>query len=740
MTDGVDDVCTALAETLRSGVDVHRCAAAQALGALKYEGAVAPLIEALRDEDEDVRTDAATALALYSGEQVAAELLNNLIGDPNMDVKAAAIKGLVAMASADVIPWLHRIVQGRDAEIAWDEEEFYSDGWDSWVDLQLEAIIGLGALHDETAVPVITAAIDDEMGQDLSEAGFKALARLGQPGVAALANYLKTGDARARRRVTVSLGLAEAEIAGPILCSALWDKEAEVRLAAVRTLAALNPADPALIPLFSDSNRQVRAHVVRLAGMQNPEPLLNALSDPAPNVRAAVMETLKADLALADDKAVLKRVRAELAGDHADPAAQAARLLGAVRPVGALEDLAAQLDDTTRPEQVRLAAVEALAQIADETAVEVLACHVGDASRQVRMDVMVALASLAQAEPSVNAGTEILLAALRGELVVAPDPDEEQPDVRQPDRQQAGEEHVAVPTDEANAQSMDAAEPTPAPGSTLAAILGDNSPEFKVLKRAGDNVELSPRDLEFLGLAQNKMRKRRVAKVSSVAPHQDVRRFSARVLGDLATPAVMAALTSALLDDDNEVRLISADSLVRHAEKGASLPVETRDALAALTNHTERALRLSGIRGLGKAQAKEQLPLIKTLLADGDAYVRTDALRSLAQLGETNDDAVALLGDIDPSVRLAAAEAMAAVQRKKSVPALVDFAFRSEGYHRKATARLLRGLDIKAATEGFLAVLNDPDRRREWLVSIESLAVLYDAGQAAISQASTQSV
>ena len=144
MPDGMrDEVCRVLSGILGAGVDVHRCIAAQALGRIGGEGAVQSLIAALLDEDEDVRTDAAEALSNLADPRAGQQILENLLGDPCAEVKLAAIETLAKLGEAQVIPWLRRMVKGRDEEIVWDEDEFYSSGWDDWVDIQVKAINGL---------------------------------------------------------------------------------------------------------------------------------------------------------------------------------------------------------------------------------------------------------------------------------------------------------------------------------------------------------------------------------------------------------------------------------------------------------------------------------------------------------------------------------------------------------------------------------------------------------------------
>jgi len=124
----LDEICRVLSGILSDGVDIHRYLAARASGRIGAPASVQPLIAALLDEDEDVRTDAAEALLELADPRAAQQLLENLLGDPCTEVKLAAIESLAKLQDAKVIPWLRRMVKGRDEEIVWDEEEFYSSG------------------------------------------------------------------------------------------------------------------------------------------------------------------------------------------------------------------------------------------------------------------------------------------------------------------------------------------------------------------------------------------------------------------------------------------------------------------------------------------------------------------------------------------------------------------------------------------------------------------------------------
>jgi len=174
----LDEVCRALSGILSDGVDVHRCLAARAFGRICAPASVQPLIAALLDEDEDVRTDAAEALSELADPRAGQQLFENLLGDPCAEVKLAAIETLAKLQDKRVIPWLRRMVSGRDEEIVWDEEEFYASGWDDWVDIQIMAVNALAELNASEAVPDIVAAMRDENAQDMTETAFKALVRM----------------------------------------------------------------------------------------------------------------------------------------------------------------------------------------------------------------------------------------------------------------------------------------------------------------------------------------------------------------------------------------------------------------------------------------------------------------------------------------------------------------------------------------------------------------------------------
>ncbi|MCK5622196.1 MAG: HEAT repeat domain-containing protein, partial [Alphaproteobacteria bacterium] len=273
-------------------------------------------------------------------------------------------------------------------------------------------------------------------------------------------------------------------------------------------------------------------------------------------------------------------------------------------------------------------------------------------------------------------------------------------------------------------------EPGPAydvfPTSTLAAIIAGDEPPSSA-GETGEAAEpvLTEEDEEFLELSrQRAMRKQKVSPNPKVAAHQDVRRFAARVLGNVAKDDVALALAEALVDHDEDVRLAAADSLTRLAVRLGGLPGDASDTVVTATGSDDRDMRLAALRALGAAPEEGDADLFRRHLADADPFVRAEAVRGLARSGGDISEIEKFLTESEPGVREAAAEAVAAAGGADAVTRLVDFAFFRDGFHKERAARLLRGIDAATATDRFLDVLDDDERMRVWAVAIMALADL----------------
>ncbi len=724
-TTTVDTVGSVLGRILKDGIDIHRCMAARALGRIADPVTLGALIAALKDEDEDVRMDAAGALARIGDARSREALHWSLINDPCAEVKLAAMDTLAQFGADDLIPLLRRLVQGRADDVAWDEEAFYDGGWDDWTDIQVKAIQALALLGAEEAVPEIVSAIDDEFGQELTDVGFKVLAGLGEPGVKALTNFLDDKSERRRRRVAAALGGVDAELADAALARALADPSKDVRLMASRSLARHDPADGRLAALFDDADPEVRAEAARICGVRYPQKIDTLLNDPDTGVQTVVLgvlaeepETLAADV-------VADRIRLRLHGADEKVAAAATAALAALDPAGAFDDLSAAAGDGKRPLEVRLAALRGLATIGGDDVERVLAELAGDDQRQVRLDALSALAARAGGDnPWPNFSGDTLLAALGGDLVPAPETADDDDEPR-------AEPVSSEPEDKPAAASADGAEDEEPTGddeafplSTLQSMLGADAAGAEINQKREEGIELTGDDMERLALAQRSPKKKAVPVVPTVAAHDDVRRFAARLLGDLRHDVVAEALAGVLADEDREVRLAAVDSLARIGEGPASLPVVAVEALFEAAGHVEPEMRLLAVRALGKAGGDGVAEVVAARLADDDGFVRAEAVGALSELGAGGDSVVALFDDPEPGVRLATARAVAVVGSSGTLDQLVDFAFAFKGYHRREAGRILRGVDAEAANARFVDVLNDTDQMSSWQVAIEALEEL----------------
>ncbi len=713
-------VIAALCRLLGAEDELRRCWAAQALGRIDGRQAAASLVAALEDPDEDVRSDAAEALAVLAGPELGGALLRSLVEDPCGAVKLAAIDGLARTRCAEAVPLLRSLVRGREAGVTWDEESFISEGWDDWLDVQAKAIEALAGMQVEEAAADILAAMADEAGQDLSELGTRALARLGRAGVAALEQLAGARDPRVRRRVmraAAGTGHGDAE---RLLRKGLQDRDAEVRLVALTALAERDPQQPALAAHLADPDARVRAEAVRRCGRYHGQHLDALLDDRSGDVRLAALEVL-IDAPRLSVPRLIRRLRVKLRAPDGAIAARAAELLALRAPEIAHEDLAEQLADRSRPEALRCAAVEQLARIEGEP-VRRLAAYLRDPQRPVRITVLSLLTRIAGEEDDAAVeARELLLGALAGDAgeqePAAPE-DREVPEAGEGETRDAAVEPSAE-TDEAEAGRVEDAYPV----STLEAILGGSAPIAEEVPE--ESVDLTEADLEYLALATRQPRKRRVSPQPEIPAEEDVPCLAARLLGDLSGPEIAAALAARLADADRELAAAAADSLARIAARQGELPADTGAALQAACAAKERDIRLAALRALGEARGVEAIDTLIAALEDTDPFVRAEAVRALGKRGEARQACAARFTDPEPNVRLAAAEALLACDGPEMAAELARRGMAFEGYYRRRLGQLLRGTDAAAAAGCLLEDLDATTDRARCRAAIELIEELF---------------
>ena len=707
-----------LTAILADGIDVHRCAAARALGSMGMPESAEPLVKALLDEDPDVRTDAVTALGQLNDPSTAEKLMENLVGDPDSDVKRAAIKTLIAMRYEPIVPILRKLAISRaEADIAWDEDEFYADGWDSWVDIQMAAFEGLAVFAPEDAVPEIIEAMTDVEAQDLTEPGLRALARMGEAGALAIIDQYGKGDTRMCRRIVRAVGQSDNPHLDELRGGLIADTKPEIRKLALENLDA---SDDRLKPLFGDDDAEVRAAVVKHAGLQNILLLWDLIKDPSAEVRTEVFRIISANPELFKDNDLENAVQKAIAGDP-NAAKQAALALIALKGPEAAKGLLHVLGNAEVPQTFRVGVIEAVEKAGD-IAVPALLAAAGDPDRQLRLASLTALAEIASNDPKwPNDAGLGLITALSGELVLPPVEEEEVEDVKE-------EEPLAEITDEIAQEIDDAlplvAEEAPKATSTLEAIKA-NVPNLPVTEP--EELVLDEETERFLDMTKvRKHAKRKFSWETAAAPHQDVQRFSARLLGSVVNADVTESLIGILAQDtDLETRNAALFSLAKHGEQTGALPASAIGPLQELLESTESETRVLAARALGWLDDSDIDAKLEDLMKSPDQLVRVEAIQALDHRNVACDAMINALDDSYLGVGIAAARALARLYGDDAVDALVLFSVANDGTYRRDVGQLLGQYAPEAGAARLLEMLANEGEKARWLVAIDALAELY---------------
>lgn len=705
---------------VENGIDVHRCAAVRALARLETPSPVKALTGALLDEDPDVRTDAAAALGQVGDASCAEALMENLLGDPESDVKKEALAALVSFGYTPVIPLLRQLVTHRSSEISWDEDEYYNDGWDSWLDLQILAIRALGQFADQEAVPQILAAMADEEGQDVTEVGVTALALMGENGAGALFDLYRSASVQLCRRIAKAVANSGNPHLAPLVDVLLQDASARVREI---TALGLRAEDIRLMPLFADPDSVVRGSVVSHVGSRLPQQTLSLIEDPDPTVRANVFKVIAAHPGDFTGEDIATSVRTGIAGNP-EAAKQAALAWIALKGPAGIKGLSHAMTNTGIPLDFRVGVIEALTK-AGPVSVPHLLKAAGDDDRQMRLTALTALVDFAADDPVwPNPAGEGLLAALDGALVTQPEQEEETPaqdpvedfDPAAEEEQREVDETLPLTLEATGEQAT----------STLDVILsGGTRAKEPPKEESPEEIELSEQHSRLLELSkQRAMSKRKMSLTSEVAPYLDVRRFAAQLLGGVQNPEVTEVLIAALDEEDSEISAGALVSLVQHAEKSGTLPEAARASLLQILQDQdqESETRVLAVRALARIQGDKIDDLLHDLLNNADDLIRVEAVRGLDLRGIADQDVEHCLGDSYPGVGIAASVSLARNRGDQAVDALISFALAHDGTYRRDIGRLLASHARESGLGRLIALLENEEQRRNWLVGLDALA------------------
>ncbi|MEJ1365460.1 MAG: HEAT repeat domain-containing protein [Candidatus Sedimenticola sp. (ex Thyasira tokunagai)] len=426
----------ALVQLLSTGDEVDRCYSSKALGTLKAEDAVDRLIECLRDEDIDVCMDAAEALGRIGNPKAVPALVESLSNDNSGEICTAVVASLRKIGGSDVIEVLKKAASERPENIEWE------DDWDTWWDIQLEAVRALGDFGGEEAVDTLTQIIDDETMQDIENDILKSLSKIPGKGVEALIERLQNQESlpQSRWRAAKALGRANSSEGIIALGRALKDTSRDVRAESIMALGNCGATKylSALTKMLRDPDEVVRDAALKaclqLTTEETPDSDLQAelmlmMDDPSSQVRLTLYNALQdaqATLSLTED--AIDKIAASCSDKSAETASAACRLLGkigATEKTSTLIDLLGNSDGHT---MVRREAILTLGNlgIINQESVTALGRAVADKEQAVRLAALVALMELGQRgetvltedEEEIQRPLDIIIAAVKGDITL----------------------------------------------------------------------------------------------------------------------------------------------------------------------------------------------------------------------------------------------------------------------------------------------------------------------------------
>ncbi|MCP3672089.1 MAG: HEAT repeat domain-containing protein, partial [Gammaproteobacteria bacterium] len=679
---------TALCQLLKTGDEVDRCYASRALGVLGDQSAIMPLIDCLRDEDIDVCVDAATALGNIGSEEAIPSLIESLANDNSGEVCTVVTESLNKIGGNTALEALMKVAIERPEGLEWD------DDWDTWWDVQREAVKGLGRCGDDRAVDTLLKIIDNEEQQDIETEILTALAQIKDRGIEVLITRLQNQDdwPKTRRRAAKVLGTTDSPDATHALGRALQDKSPEVRAEAALALADQGAEQylNAMILLTRDQDETVRKAVIKAVSImieasshseQLQKQLLPMFNDPSSEVRASLFNALtKTVVSQPLTAESLKPVLASLNDSNFNTATAACTLLGSNGNPEVVPELIRILRDRSKYSMVRREAALAIGTIGqyDTEMVDQLARAIGDKEQPVRLAALSALIAFAttgnrlKPDEDTTNPLDVVIAAVKGEIELASAEDEateaapEQQSAKKTPNPAEGTKpvvetikiHVPPPPAPTNQETSIAEEPVPesiadtivlpdSPArivqegevkpamSTLDAIAMENVEVALDLNTPEEEPELDIETQEYLKVVdENKEIMKRMRSNRTISVEEDVRRLGARILAGITEKQAIEILIQALNDDSPVLRREAAESIAETALKTPQ-PDKLMDAVGIMITQLSIGdvdQRLICARALGNLGNRAAIAPLIAALQDQEPSVRLEIINALARL------------------------------------------------------------------------------------------------------------
>lgn len=664
VTTGKQDAMHAISKWLDEGDELDRCCACRSFGVLGDQHSVTALVDHLQDEDIDVCIDAVEALGKIGDTRAVPPLLNSLHNDPDSDIKTVVVETLGRLGGEQAISQLLELAISPPEDTEWDDEE----AWDSNWDIQIEAVRALGQLRVSAAVTPLSKLLDDNDCQVDKSNLFNALAHIGGAGEQVLIQRLQEDVPHERRRAARALGINCSAIGARALGRALQDPEPEVRAAAIDALVSNGQERylGALLLLLRDPSDEVRETALRAVNKLTSnntaiietdieqEKLLPLLSDKSPQVRSAVLKILCNRMSYGQlNKESNKHIQSKIHKLLEDPnpiVVAAACPLAVMSNDPQIEQTLISLATHLQSDPaVRQQAILALGQRENnsETVLMTLTEVLNSEDAIITYAALQALLSLHLqntllnnestniADETLPTPLEIILSALRGEVIspvtVKPENTKSQPEKAKANDVATDSNEVAASEESDNIS----------PASTLDAIALTNAELAQQIEASktinpDETPELSSDEMETFQpyydiLDQQKYNRKKFTRKKSVNIASEVRRLSARILGECNQPEVVKALAQTIHDENPEVQREAIDALARFTSDTPGI-AEIIGPLTSFLHLGNIDLRIASAKALGALGNVNTLPNLQDSLEDENLLVRNQAVLAVQQL------------------------------------------------------------------------------------------------------------
>ncbi len=264
----------ALLDAVRGEYFTVRSRSALALGKIGDAKAIQPLLNLLKDPEDEVRIAACLALCLFRNPSTFDDITNVLLDDPKIEVRQAAARALGNTQHPAALPYL---MEALHDSFWWYEREYgvgdlllaIEKMGTSAVDPLIEALrdkegtvrkfaaLLLGKLGDPRAIEPLGMSLYD-MHHEVGKASAESLAKFGGNSFQVLTEALSHPEMWIRIHAIIGLSRIRDGRVGPALIQMLNDPEREVKKQAIQSLGDLK--DPRSVSVLQEimANRHDR--------------------------------------------------------------------------------------------------------------------------------------------------------------------------------------------------------------------------------------------------------------------------------------------------------------------------------------------------------------------------------------------------------------------------------------------------------------------------------------------------